>query len=99
MHNKSINSLKGKGIFGSVTSELKEGTKDNQKIIDISISEKATGEISAGAGYGSEGSTFGFAVSENNFRGKGINLNASLSMSEDKVKGLFSYTPSKFQLF
>ena len=96
LHNKSINSLKGKGIFGSVTSELKEGTSDNQKIIDISITEKATGEISAGAGYGSEGSTFGFAVAENNFRGKGINLNASLSMSEDKVKGLFSYTHPNF---
>ena len=37
LHNKSINALKGKGIFGSVTSELKEGTNDNQNIIDISI--------------------------------------------------------------
>ena len=96
LHNKSINSLKGKGIFGSVNSEIKEGTSDNKKIIDISITEKATGEISAGAGYGTDGSTFGFAVAENNFRGKGINLNASLSMSEEKIKGLFSYTHPNF---
>ena len=72
------------------------GLKIIKKIIDISITEKATGEISAGAGYGSDGSTFGFAVSENNFRGKGINLNASLSMSEEKIKGLFSYTHPNF---
>ncbi len=96
LHNKSINELKGKGIFGNVTSDIKDGTKDNQKIIDIVISEKATGEISAGAGYGSEGSTFGFAVAENNFRGKGINLNASLQLSEEKVKGMFSYTHPNF---
>ncbi len=96
LHNKSINALKGKGIFSEVKSDLKDGSKDNQKIIDISITEKATGEISAGAGYGSEGSTFGFAVMENNFRGKGINLNASLSLSEEKVKGKFSYTHPNF---
>ena len=33
---------------------------------------------------------------ENNFRGKGINLNASLSLSEEKVKGMFSYTHPNF---
>ena len=96
LHNKAINDLKSKGIFGSVKSDIRDGSKDNQKVIDISIKEKATGEISAGAGYGSEGSTFGFAVAENNFRGKGINLNASLQMSEDKVKGIFSYTHPNF---
>ena len=79
-----------------MSSILKDGTKDNQKIIDITISEKATGEVSAGAGYGSEGSTFGFAVSENNFRGKGINMNVGLQVSEDKIKGNFSYTHPNF---
>ncbi len=96
LHNKSINALQGKGIFSKVTSDIKDGSKDNQKIIDIAITEKATGEISAGAGYGSEGSTFGFAVAENNFRGKGINLAASLQLSEDKIKGMFNYTHPNF---
>ncbi len=96
LHNKSINALKSKGIFSEVTSDLKDGTKDNQKIIDISVAEKATGEISAGAGYGTDGSTFGFAVSENNFRGKGINLDASLQVSEQTIKGMFSYTQPNF---
>ena len=96
LHNKSINTLKSKGIFSEVTSDLKDGTKDNQKILDISVTEKATGEISAGAGYGTDGSTFGFAVSENNFRGKGINLDASLQVSEQKIKGMLSYTQPNF---
>ena len=51
LHNKTINTLKGKGIFSDVTSNLKNGTKDNQKIIDITVTEKATGEISAGTGW------------------------------------------------
>ncbi len=96
LHNKSINALKSKGIFSDVSSELISGTKPNQKIIDITVSEKPTGEISAGAGYGSAGSTFGFSVSENNFRGKGINLDASLQVSEEKIKGMFKYTHPNF---
>ena len=41
---------------------------DNSKIIDITIEEKATGEIMAGAGLGTDGITLSFAVKENNFR-------------------------------
>tara|TARA_Y100001970_G_C14253079_1_gene873238 strand:+ start:4382 stop:6622 length:2241 start_codon:yes stop_codon:yes gene_type:complete len=96
LHNKSINALKSKGIFGDVTYKMRDGTNLNQKIIDIEVEERPTGEISAGAGYGTDGSTFSFAVSENNFRGKGINLDASLSVSEDKLKGLFAYTHPNF---
>ncbi len=92
LHNKSMNVLKSKGIFSDVTYSMKDGEKANQKIIDISVKEKPTGEISAGAGYGTNGSTLGFAVSENNFRGKGINLDASLELSDEKVKGYFGYT-------
>ena len=97
LHNKSINNLKSKGIFSDVTYQMKEGEKsDNQKIIDITVSEKPTGEISAGAGYGTDGTTFGFSVSENNFRGKGINLATSLEISEESLKGSFSYTHPNF---
>ncbi len=97
LHNKSINNLKSKGIFSDVTYQMKEGEKDeNQKIIDITVSEKPTGEISAGAGYGTDGTTFGFAVSENNFRGKGINLAATLEASQQSLKGSFSYTHPNF---
>ena len=96
LNNKSINTLRSTGIFAEVSHVLKEGSKSNQKIIDITVEEKPTGEIAAGAGYGTDGSTFSFAVSENNFRGKGINLDASLQVSEQKVKGMFAYTHPNF---
>ena len=43
------------------------GSSPDLRIINIEIEEKATGEISAGAGVGSTGGTIGFSVSENNY--------------------------------
>ena len=63
---KSINKLKSLNIFGDIKVDVKDGQTENTKIIDIEIKEKPTGEISLGAGYGSEGGTIGFGVSENN---------------------------------
>ena len=39
--------------------------------IDIIIEEKATGEISAGAGVGTSGGTVAFNIKENNWLGQG----------------------------
>ena len=49
-----------------------------------------------GAGAGSEGGTIGFAVSENNFLGKGIQLGTNLDVTEDSIKGSFSVTNPNF---
>jgi len=96
LHNKSLNKLKSKGVFSSVKSTLKDGTEPNQKIIDITIEEKPTGEISAGAGYGTSGSTLSFGIRENNFNGKGIKLDTNLALSEETIKGMFAYTHPNF---
>ena len=96
LHNKSINNLKSKGIFGSAVSKVRDGSEDGQKIIDITVTEKATGELNAGAGYGTTGSTVSFGISENNFNGKGINLNTNLSITEESIRGMFAYTHPNF---
>ena len=92
LHNKSINLLKSKNIFGKVNSEIVEGTTENKKIINISIEEKATGELSAGAGIGTNGGAVSFSVKENNFQGKGIVLFSSLNITSDTILGVFSST-------
>ena len=38
--------------------KLNDGSENNLKIIDINVEEKPTGEISAGAGIGTNGGTF-----------------------------------------
>ena len=96
LHNKSINTLKSKGIFASVVSKVKDSTNENQKIIDLTFEEKPTGEITAGAGYGTDGSTLAFGIKENNFSGKGIKLEANLALTEETLKGLFRFTNPNF---
>jgi len=96
LYNKTINKIKAKNIFAKVTSKVIDGSKPNQKIINIDVEEKATGEISAGAGIGTTGGSVAFTVKENNYLGKGIKLNASLQLGADTVKGLFSVTNPNF---
>ena len=96
LHTKSINKIKATNIFKSVKSKVSDSTNSGQKIIDISVEEKPTGEISAGAGYGSAGSTVAFAIKENNFKGEGIKLNFNINISADAIKGGLAYTQPNF---
>ena len=80
--NKSLNNLRSRNIFASVKETTKKGSTPDLKIIDIEIEEKATGEISIGAGVGTSGGTIGFNLSENNFMGKGIVLDTALNITE-----------------
>jgi len=85
--NKSINNLKAKGIFGKVEKKILEGSSLDSKILEVKVAEKATGEIMAGAGVGTDGTSVMFAVKENNWLGKGINLKSSLSLNAQSISG------------
>ena len=93
---KSINNIKSLNIFKSVDSKIVDN-EDNSKNIDITIEEKATGEIMAGAGFGTEGTSFSFAIKENNYLGRGIGLVSELSVSEETLKGQFSVNNPNFR--
>tara|TARA_B100000795_G_scaffold191120_1_gene145649 strand:- start:996 stop:3233 length:2238 start_codon:yes stop_codon:yes gene_type:complete len=90
LHTRSINSIKSLNFFRDVKSEVIKGTDDGQKIINISVEEKPTGEISAGAGVATAGATVGFSVAENNFLGRGIQFGSDITVSENNLKGLIS---------
>ena len=96
LHAKSINNLKARGIFQEVESKIIDTTDGNLKNIDITVEEKATGEILVGAGVGSEGGTAQFSVSENNFLGKGVKLSSGLRISETRLRGNFTITNPNF---
>ena len=85
--NKSINRLKGRNIFSKVDYKMQPGSSDDLSVLEISVEEKSTGEIMAGAGIGTEGTSFMFSVSENNWLGKGVQLESSLSISEEQIIG------------
>ncbi len=93
---KSINNIQALNIFKSVDSKIIDN-KSNGKIIDITIEEKATGEIMAGAGFGTDGSTLSFALKENNYLGRGIKLVSELTVSEETIKGQFNVNNPNFR--
>ncbi len=90
LHNKTINNLKALNFFNKVDSKILKGRSPSQKIINITVEEKPTGEISAGAGVGTNGASVAFGLKENNFLGKGIKVGADLSVAADSLKGLIS---------
>ena len=89
---KSINNLKARNIFKTVESEVIEGSKPGLKLVKIEVEEKPTGEISLGAGVGSEGGSIGFSVSENNYLGKGIAVKSSLKITGERITALLAVT-------
>ena len=97
LHKKSINNLKALGFFKNVSSEIKEGSSKNNRIINIEVEEKPTGEISAGAGIGTAGTIIGFSVKENNFLGRGIEFASNLELSDESIRGKFSVSNPNFR--
>ena len=85
--NKSINEIKARNIFSKVEHEILPGSSNDLKILKISVEEKATGEIMAGAGIGTDGTNFQFILKENNWLGRGIKLESSLNASQQKISG------------
>ena len=97
LHKKSINNLKALGFFKSVSTEIKNGSDKNNKIINIEVEEKPTGEISAGAGTGTSGTMIGFSVKENNFIGRGIQFATNLELTDESIRGKFSVSNPNFR--
>jgi len=97
LNNKSINNLNSLNFFKSVQSEILDGDDKNSKVINITVEEKATGEIMAGAGFGTSGSSIMFGVKENNYLGKGISLDANGTISPDSFKGKFSVSNPNYK--
>ena len=93
---KTIDNVKSIGLFKDITYKIEDSGKKDYKNIDISVKEQPTGSISAGAGYGSTGALIQASINERNFLGKGINLNASITASKERVNGDVTYFEPNF---
>ena len=84
---KSISEIKARNIFKNVKYEVVNGSDKNLKIINIEIEEKPTGEISAGAGVGTNGGTFAINIRENNWLGEGKSVGFDIEVDAESVAG------------
>ncbi len=90
LSNKSKNNIKSSGLFSNVDYKIIDTNNEFKKDIEIIVTEQATGEISAGAGYGTSGRTLSFGIKENNFSGNATRLNTNLSISSKSAVGGFN---------
>jgi outer membrane protein insertion porin family len=93
---KSENNLKNLNFFKSVKSTIVDSKNENSKVINYTFVEKPTGELTAGAGVGTEGGSFFFGVRENNYLGKGVAVDADITVATDSIKGNYSITNPNF---
>ncbi len=84
---KTIANLKSRNLFHSVERKILDGSAEDLKVLEIIVEEKPTGEITAGAGTGTDGTTISFAIAENNYLGKGLRVDASVDASESSLRG------------
>ena len=84
---KSIANLKSMNIFNKVDYKITDGSETGLKNIDITIEEKPTGEITAGAGFGTDGGTVAFSIKENNYLGRGLKVSANANASTNSLRG------------
>jgi outer membrane protein insertion porin family len=88
---KSVDNIKSKQLFGKVDYKIEDSDKKNFKDLNLFVKEQATGSISAGVGYGTNGGLLEASINERNFLGQGINLNFTGRISSDVVRGEVSY--------
>ena len=97
LHKKTLNNIRGLNFFSKVEDQITDGSLQNKKIINISVEEKPTGEIMAGAGIGTNGGTVAFGIKENNFLGRGIDLSTDVSFNAETLKGIIALNDPNYK--
>ena len=95
---KSVAEIKNRNIFKSVNYEILQGSESNLKIINIDVEEKPTGEISAGAGIGTNGGSFAINIQENNWLGEGKSVGFDIEIDTESLAGTLSYSDPNYDL-
>jgi len=79
---RSEQKLRDLGFFDDVKVTPNEGEQPDQTVLKVGVKEKATGELSFGAGYSTTDGPLGdFSIREKNFMGKGQDLRFGATVS------------------
>ncbi len=85
--------IRALGFFSNVDVEAREGSTDQQVVVDVDVEEQPTGSLSLGGSYSSTNG-FGAAISfsERNFLGRGQALSFTINTAESSTQYGFSFT-------
>jgi len=94
---RSRNQIRALGFFKDVEIEETPGTAPDRTSLRVKVEEQPTGELSFSAGYSSvDQLILDLGVSERNFRGRGQNLRARVSVGSLRQQIDFSFTEPRF---
>ena len=94
---RSRQRIRNLGFFERVEIENKAGSAPDKTVIDVSVREKSTGEISFGAGFSSTSGVLGDAsIRERNLLGRGQDLKLGVQIGEKQQQIDLSFTEPYF---
>lgn len=94
---RSRQRIRNLGFFERVEIENKAGSAPDKTVIDVSVRETSTGEISFGAGFSSASGVLGDAsIRERNLLGRGQDLRLSVQVGEKQQQIDLSFTEPYF---
>ena len=94
---RSKNQVKALGFFKDVTIEDVPSSAPDRTTLQVKVEEQPTGELSFSAGYSSiDRLVLDVGVTERNFRGRGENVRARVSVGSLRQEVNFSFTEPRF---
>ena len=94
---RSRQRIRNLGFFERVNVENKPGTSPDRTVVDISVSERSTGEVSLGAGFSStNGPIADIGLKERNLLGRGQYFNLALQVGAKVDQIDLSFTEPYF---
>ncbi len=94
---KSEQNVKDLDFFEKVDVKTLPGSAPDKTVVDVSVAEKSTGELSVGAGFStSDGPLADFRIRERNFLGKGQDLELATTIAGKRTEFDVSFTEPYF---
>lgn len=94
---RSQQRLRNLGFFEKVDVANNPGSTPDKTVIDVSVVEQSTGEISFGAGYSTSAGLLGdISIRERNLLGRGQDLRLGLSLGTESTQVDLSFTEPYF---
>ena len=90
---ESAERIRALGFFAAAGVQAREGSSNDQVVIDVDVEEQATGSLNVGGSYStSDGFGVAIGLTENNFLGRGQRLNFEWSNAAQSEKYIIGFT-------